>query len=108
MGDIDYRQLNLPSFDAMAEQWSSGISQGKASLWNSLRDWIIKYMKSSSRAFELSVNEMLNLSERSLDEQIRVIEDDLENQMQQWQVIQSRMNLITQVHYNLESNLMND
>ena len=65
-------------------------------------------MKSSSRAFELSVNEMLNLSERSLDEQIRVIEDDLENQMQQWQVIQSRMNLITQVHYNLESNLMND
>jgi GTPase SAR1 family protein len=108
MGDIDYRQLNLPSFDAMAEQWSSGISKGKESLWNSLRDWIIKYMKSSSRAFVLSVNEMLDLVERSLNEQVRVIEDDLENQMQQWEGIQSRMNLITQIHYNLESNLMND
>jgi hypothetical protein len=28
--------------------------------------------------------------------------------MQQWEGIQSRMNLITQIHYNLESNLMND
>jgi len=106
MGNISYRELVLPNFDGMAEQWSSGVTKGKKDLWNSLRDWIIKYMNSTNRAFTLSVDEMLDLVERSLDEQIRVIEDDLANQMEQWQSIESRINYINQLHEKLESSVV--
>lgn len=103
MGDIAYRQISLPNFDGMAEQWASGVTKGEEALWNSLRDWIIKYMKSASRAFTVSVDEMLDLVERSLDEQVRVIEDDLANQLEQWQAIDSRLKSISQIYAELES-----
>ena len=107
MGDIAYRQISLPDFDGMAEQWASGVTKGEEALWNSLRDWIIKYMNSASRAFTLSVDEMLDLVGRSLDEQVRVIEDDLVNQMKQWQSIDSRMSYTNQINKELESSVLN-
>lgn len=103
MGDIAYRQISLPNFDGMGEQWASGVTKGEEALWNSLRDWIIKYMKSASRAFTVSVDEMLDLVERSLDEQVRVIEDDLATQLEQWQAIDSRLKSISQIYTELES-----
>jgi len=106
MDDIAYRKISLPNFDGMAEQWSSGVTKGKEALWNSLRDWIIKYMKSASRAFTVSVDEMLDLVERSLEEQIRVIEDDFAVQMRQWQEIESKMTSMSKISSELESNMV--
>ncbi|MEG4327677.1 dynamin family protein [Microcoleus sp. herbarium5] len=82
--DIEYVELFLPSPDLMAKQWLSGIEKGKGSLWEILREWIIKRLDDVSSIFEESVDEITNLAERALQQQLTILEENFEQQKQFW------------------------
>ncbi|MTJ53107.1 hypothetical protein FJR38_10880 [Anabaena sp. UHCC 0253] len=82
--DVEYVELFLPSPDLMAEQWLSGINKGKDSLWDNLLDWILQRLDYVSSIFEESVNDITNLAERALEQQLRIIEENFENEKQFW------------------------
>ncbi|MGM3306057.1 dynamin family protein [Anabaena sp. WFMT] len=83
--DVEYVELFLPSPDLMAKQWSSGIEKGKGSLWDILLDWILQRLDYVSSIFEESVNDITNLAERALEQQLRIIEENFEQEKLFWQ-----------------------
>ncbi len=82
--DVEYIELFLPSPSLMAEQWSSGIEQGKGSLWDILLKWILERLEDVSNNFEESVDEITNLAERALQQQSSIIEGNFEQEKQFW------------------------
>jgi GTPase SAR1 family protein len=82
--DVEYVELFLPSPELMAKQWSSGIEKGKGSLWDILRDWILQRLDYVSSIFEESVNDITNLAERALERQLRIIEENFEQEKLFW------------------------
>ena len=62
----------------MAKQWSSGIENGKygkGGLCDILFDWITNKLNYASNLFDESVNNILNLTEKCLDEQFKKLEE---------------------------------
>ncbi|MFM2061048.1 MAG: hypothetical protein RLZZ507_718 [Cyanobacteriota bacterium] len=83
--DVEYVELFLPSPDLMAKQWLSGIAKEKGSLWDILLKWILQRLDYVSRIFEESVNDITNLAERALEQQLRIIEENFEQEKLFWQ-----------------------
>ncbi|MFM7408967.1 MAG: dynamin family protein [Cuspidothrix sp.] len=83
--DVEYVELFLPSPDLMAKQWLSGIEKGKSSLWDILLDWILQRLDYVSSIFEESVDDITNLAQRALEQQLRIIEENFEQEKQFWQ-----------------------
>jgi hypothetical protein len=76
--NIRYKQLFIPNIETMAEQWSSGIKNskyGKGGLWDILFDWITNQLNYASNLFDESVDNILNLTEKCLDEQFKKLEE---------------------------------
>jgi hypothetical protein len=76
--NIQYKQLLIPDIETMAKQWSSGIKNseyGKGGLWDILFDWITNKLNYASNLFNESVNNILNLTEKCLDEQFKKLEE---------------------------------
>ncbi|WP_020479975.1 hypothetical protein [Geminocystis herdmanii] len=68
-GNIEYKQLLIPNIDTMAQQWANGIENSKSDLLDILFDWIADNLNDSTYLFNESVNNILNLTERFLNEQ---------------------------------------
>ncbi|MEG4225320.1 dynamin family protein [Microcoleus sp. N9_B2] len=100
--DIEYVELLLPSPDLMAKQWLSGIEKGKGSLWEILREWIIKRLDDVSSIFEESVDEITNLAERALQQQLTIIEENFDQEKQFWLDFEVKKDHATAVCQNLE------
>ena len=102
--DIEYVELFLPSPDLMAKQWLSGIEKGKGSLWDILREWILKWLHDVSSMFEESVDEITNLAERALQQQLTIIEENFEQQKHLWLDFELQKDHATAVCQHLEEN----
>jgi len=103
MQEVSLRQVILPDFDTMADQWASGVSNAKSTLWDSLRGWIIKYMDSTNIVLNESINEMLNLIERGLQEQLIRLEQDLNLEIETLENLESRNKSSQKIACQLES-----
>jgi len=103
MQEVSLRQVILPDFDTMADQWASGVSNAKSTLWDSLRGWIIKYMDSTNIVLNESINEMLNLIERGLQEQLIRLEKDLNLEIETLANLESRNKSAQKIACQLES-----
>ncbi|MFN9396793.1 MAG: hypothetical protein ACK6BN_13300, partial [Pseudanabaena sp.] len=90
MEEVVIRQIILPDFDTMADQWSTGVENARSILWNSLKDWIVKYMSSTNIVLKQSINEILDLVERSLQDQINILENNLNTEIAMWEKLESR------------------
>jgi hypothetical protein len=101
--DIEYVELFLPSPKLMAQQWSEGITKGKDSLWDILCNWITARLDNVSGIFEESVIDITNLAERALNEQLKIIELNFEEQKQLWANFEVEQNKVTQVRSKLEN-----
>jgi hypothetical protein len=95
-------ELFLPSPDLMAKQWLSGIEKGKGSLWDILREWILKRLHDVSSMFEESVDEITNLAERALQQQLTIIEENFEQQKEFWLDFEVQKDHATALCQNLE------
>ena len=102
--DIEYTELFLPSPDLMAKQWLSGIEKGKTSLWDILREWILKRLDYISSIFEESVDEITNLAERALQQQLSIIEENFEYEKQFWRNFEVQKDNVTAACKKLEEN----
>ncbi|OZH54092.1 hypothetical protein AFK68_13145 [Hydrocoleum sp. CS-953] len=102
--DIEYIELFLPSPKLMVEQWLSGVEKGKDSLWDILRNWIINRLDYVSNLFEESVIDITNLAERTLDEQLRLIELNFEEQKKFWESFEVEKNMVNGARKKLENN----
>ena len=107
MEEVAIRQIILPDFDTMADQWSTGVENARAILWDSLKDWIIRYMSSTNVVLEQSINEILDLVERSLQDQINILENNLNAEIAMWEKLESRNNAMQVIVNQLNSIVIN-
>ena len=87
----------------MAKQWAEGITQKKEDLWDILCDWIIERLDSVNNLFEESVIDITNLAERALNEQLKFIESDFEEQRQLWHSFEVEKRKVDENRKNLEN-----
>lgn len=106
--EVEYIELSLPSPDLMAQQWLSGIENGKERLWDILSEWILKRLDDVSNIFEESVDDITSLAERALQQQLSVIEDNFEQEKHLWQKFELQKDEITAICQNLKKKLYQD
>lgn len=99
--DIEYIELFLPGYNLMAKQWSEGITKGKNSLWDILSEWIQKRLNDVTKAFSESVEDIVDLVERSLEEQLKIIESEFEVQKLFWQEIERQEKIVSKAKKDL-------
>lgn len=71
----------------MARQWSEGVKAGEASLWETLRNWMVDALAESSVAFSTSIESVLRLADRALEQQQRLAADEYEAVATRWKRI---------------------
>jgi len=86
-GTVAYLDLELPDEDGMARQWSEGVKAGEASLWETLRNWMVDALAESSVAFSTSIESVLRLADRALEQQQRLAADEYEAVATRWKRI---------------------
>jgi GTPase SAR1 family protein len=84
---VAYQDLELPDEDGMARQWSEGVRAGEASLWETLRNWMVDALAESSVAFSTSIESVLRLADRALEQQQRLAADEYEAVATRWKRI---------------------
>ncbi|MFS8904307.1 dynamin family protein [Synechococcus sp. H60.4] len=94
VGTEFYQQLIVPSFDKMAEEWSSGADAGKRKLWQVLKEWIIGYMEELREATQELVRKALDLSMDELERQRKVIDENLSQAVAMAKDLENRKNAI--------------
>jgi GTPase SAR1 family protein len=100
--DVEYIELFLPSPNLMAKQWLSGIERERASLWDIFGEWIIERSEYASSVFKKSVDEITNLAERALEQQLRIIEENFEQEKQFWLNFETKKDNATAICQKLE------
>jgi hypothetical protein len=93
MENREYQELSLPDADTMARQWSDGIKKSEQEVWSILCNWITTELNKASSTFNKSIDEVINLAERALQEQLIIIKDSYENEMQRWSNIEAQKTL---------------
>lgn len=83
----EYRTVILPSIDAMAEDWQSGVEKGKDELWDILCKWMTQRLDLASSQFNQSVEKIITLAEGALEEQLEILNADYASEMQRWNSI---------------------
>jgi hypothetical protein len=86
-GTVAYDDLELPDEDGMARQWSDGVKAAEASLWETLRNWMVDALAESSVAFSTSIESVLRLADRALEQQQRLAADEYEAVATRWNQI---------------------
>lgn len=110
--NIRYKQLLIPDIETMAKQWSSGIENskyGKGGLCDILFDWITHKLNYASNLFDESVNNILNLTEKCLDEQFKKLEEQ-QLELEKLAKLESCHNKANNIRQELDKilNLMNE
>ncbi|MFZ1025116.1 MAG: dynamin family protein [Limnoraphis robusta] len=100
---VEYQKLELPDADNMARQWSAGIAEEKEKLWDILRDWMINHLKEVDFEFEQSIKDTINFVNRSLQEQLEIIERDFEAEVKRWDEITLGKDSVLEIRQNLEN-----
>lgn len=101
MGKVKYEELLLPNIDKMVSQWSSGLQKGKDNLWTILSEWIINRSEEVITMFEESVQEIIELAERTLAEQLNILEQQ-EEEMERWNEFEIQKDATTAIRQKLE------
>ncbi|ERT07815.1 hypothetical protein M595_2216 [Lyngbya aestuarii BL J] len=100
---VEYQKLELPDTDNMARQWSAGIADEKEKLWDILRDWMINHLKEVDYEFEQSIKDTINFVNRSLQEQLEIIQRDFEAEVKRWDEITLGKDSVLEIRQNLEN-----
>ncbi|PSF28943.1 hypothetical protein C7H19_24525 [Aphanothece hegewaldii CCALA 016] len=103
--NIEYTELLLPSPKLMSQQWSEGIEKEKDKLWNILCDLIIKRLDAVSEEFQESVINLTDLTESALNEQLKIIQFNFEEEKQFWINLQSYKNQVSQIRQKVEQEI---
>jgi hypothetical protein len=85
----------------MARQWSEGLRAGEESLWETIRDWMVTELQSSSIEFVTSIESMLRLADRALERQQALAEKDHQGTMERWTLIDRHIDAMTSAHERL-------
>ena len=87
-GNVAYQDLELPDENGMARQWSEGVKAGEDSLWETLRNWMVNALAESSVAFSTSIESVLRLADRALDQQQSLAADEYEAVVALWKRVE--------------------
>jgi GTPase SAR1 family protein len=100
-GAVAYLTLELPDEDGMARQWADGVKAGEASLWETLRNWMVDALTKSSAAFATGIEALLRLADRALEQQLRLAADEYEAVATQWKQIDIEVDRLDSVREGL-------
>jgi hypothetical protein len=100
---VEYQKLELPNADNMAREWSGGIAQEEEKLWCILCDWMINHLKNLDFEFEQSIDDTINFVNRSLQEQLEIIQRDFEAEVKRWDEITLGKDSVEEIRQQLEN-----
>lgn len=101
--DIPYQELTLPDIDEMVKHWSEGIRKEERNLWDILNKEIKKYSETTKRTFKESIKSSLQMVNNALIEQMKVIDENYDQEIQKWQKINKQVMIATEKRSQLES-----
>ncbi len=99
--DFEYRELQLPDFKNMIKKWNEDIENKEQALWEVICQWTGNYLESMSRKFAEGIERVFDLTDRSLQQQKRIIEQDFAEEQQRWQKITSHRNELLTIRQKL-------
>ncbi len=100
---FEYRKLELPDPHNMALQWSNGINHEEEKLCDILRDWIINHFKEIDFEFEQSIDDTINFVNRSLQDQLDILQQNVEAEVNRWNEITISKNSVQEIRQQLEN-----
>jgi len=100
--NVEYRELALPDLDTIARQWAEGVTRGKQKLWNVLSSWITDRLDKANSIFNRSISDVIDLANRTLQEQLSIIELNFAKSAQIWSEIEARKTSTTVIRQKLE------
>lgn len=101
--EIEYQELCLPSPDLMAKQWTSGVEKGREELWNILKKWLIKRLDCVSELFQESLIDITDLANRALQQQLKILEQNFEEEQEVWNQVEVLLHKINQIRTNFRT-----
>lgn len=87
-GQIEYKELILPTADEMAKMWAVGIDKGEESLWEKLRDWMSDALRGSAASFAVSIETLVFVAEQELKKQREHLESEKIVATQRWEQVE--------------------
>ncbi len=102
-GEVKFKELKLPNPETMAKQWTQGIEKAESPLWSELTQWIIDYLELIGSELNESVEQVLELANRSLDEQESFIEQLTEETNQRWNSLQEKKGALDSISQQLNA-----
>lgn len=103
---FEYKTVVLPNINAMAEAWQAGVEKGKDELWDILCQWMTQRLDLASNQFNESAEKIINLAEKVLKEQIKIINEDYVHEMKKWNSIKDLKDRSTSLKSTLKQDSM--
>ena len=87
----------------MAKQWTSGVEKGREELWNILKKWLIKRLDCVSELFQESLIDITDLANRALQQQLKILEQNFEEEQEVWNQVEVLLHKINQIRTNFKT-----
>jgi len=103
--EFEYREVQVPDFAEMSDQWGQGIERAESELWHIIATWIKNYLQKISDEFKDATNGVIELMQNSI--QIRLAKNDQELEVfkQSWLQVESQKERLVQHRKKLQQQI---
>jgi GTPase SAR1 family protein len=105
-GNIEYQELKVPDFYAMPDQWRTGMESRKAELWQVFSTWIVNHLQKVNDEFGDAVDRVIKLTERTLQERLKMDDEEFEKVKQYLLNIESQTDSLVQIRQQLTQQII--
>jgi hypothetical protein len=91
---FEYQELIIPSVEKMPDDWRDGVLEQQDSLWGEVQKFSKDYLNQIALKFSQSINRIIDLVDRTIEEQSTIAEEDFEIQVKHWQKIKEKKDAI--------------
>ncbi|MEA5472515.1 hypothetical protein, partial [Spirulina sp. 06S082] len=99
--DIEYQELKVPDYEEMPDQWRAGMESRRSELWQVFSTWIINHLQKINDEFGYAINRVIKLTERTLQERLKMDDEEFEEVKKYWLKIEYQTDSLVQLRQQL-------
>jgi hypothetical protein len=103
--DFEYRELQVPDFNTISDQWGQEIQEVEAKFWNIIATWIKDNLETISKEFQKGIDDITELTERTLKRRLKQNDQEFQEFKQFWLEIESEKNILLKYRENLQAQI---
>ena len=100
--EFEYRELQVPDFPAISDQWREGIETAKSELWHIIATWIKDYIQQIDNEFHDATNRVIELMHNSIKIRLEKKEQEFKKFKQNCLELDSKKNKLVQYNKKLQ------